>query len=53
VPIVVSGGTSSVKDIRRASQSGINAIAVGAMVVLYGPHRAVLVSYPNWREQNE
>ncbi|WP_338617699.1 AglZ/HisF2 family acetamidino modification protein [Pigmentiphaga sp. CHJ604] len=46
VPLVLGGGTKSLEDIVKAASSGANAIAVGAFFVFYGPHRAVLITYP-------
>lgn len=47
VPLVASGGLSSVDEIEAASKVGLSGIAAGAFCTLYGPHRAVLLYYPN------
>jgi imidazole glycerol-phosphate synthase subunit HisF len=50
VPIIASGGASSLKDIKLAIQNGASAVAAGAYFVFTGPHRAVLITYPKYSE---
>ena len=50
VPLIASGGVGSLDDIKRAVMAGANAVAVGAFFVFHGPHRAVLITYPNYDE---
>lgn len=50
VPLVAAGGVGNLADIRRAVDAGASAVAVGAYFVFYGPHRAVLITYPGYRE---
>lgn len=51
VPVVASGGASSVADFRAAvREGGAAAVAAGAMFVFHGPHRAVLITYPKREE---
>ena len=50
VPLVVSGGIGSVPDISMAINSGADAVAIGAFCVFQGPHRAVLITYPEYDE---
>ena len=50
VPVTYSGGISSLDDISEVAKSGVSGIAAGAYFVYYGPHRAVLVSYPSQDE---
>jgi cyclase len=45
VPLIASGGASSIDDFRSAKAAGANAVAAGAMFVLKGKHRAVLIQY--------
>lgn len=46
VPIIASGGASSVSDMVAAVRSGgVSALGVGARFIYQGPYRAVLVSY--------
>lgn len=48
VPLVAVGGVGSLADIRKAVDAGASAVAVGAWFVFYGPHRAVLITYPRY-----
>ncbi len=50
VPLISLGGISSLADIKAAVQAGATAVAAGAYFVLHGPHRAVLITYPKYRE---
>lgn len=50
VPVVAAGGAGSLADIRAAIEAGASAVAVGAYFVFYGPHRAVLITYPAYAE---
>lgn len=46
VPLIALGGAGSLEHFRQAVLAGASAVAAGAMFVFYGPHRAVLISYP-------
>lgn len=50
VPLIALGGVSSLADIKSAVESGASAVAAGAFFVFYGPHRAVLITYPRYDE---
>lgn len=50
VPIISAGGVGSLVDIKESINAGSNAVAVGSYFVYYGPHRAVLISYPTIEE---
>lgn len=51
VPVIACGGASSLKDFELVvKQSGATAVAAGSMFVFIGPHRAVLINYPNKNE---
>ena len=50
VPLIAAGGANSLDDIRRAVRAGASAVAAGAFFVFYGPHRAVLITYPRYDE---
>ena len=53
VPVISCGGAMSVVDLARAVvQSGAAACAAGALFTYRGPHRAVLLNYPNPNEVN-
>ncbi|AQR75542.1 AglZ/HisF2 family acetamidino modification protein [Sphingomonas sp. LM7] len=48
VPLVAVGGISSLADIKAATDAGASAVAAGAYFVFQGPHRAVLITYPQY-----
>jgi cyclase len=48
VPIIACGGASGLADMRAAIDSGASAAAAGSFFVFYGPHRAVLINYPDY-----
>jgi cyclase len=51
IPVVASGGAGRVEDFRAAvTEGGAAAVAAGAMFVFHGPHRAVLITYPQRHE---
>jgi cyclase len=50
VPLISVGGISSLEDIRDAVRSGASGVAAGAFFVYYGPHRAVLITYPKYED---
>lgn len=51
IPVVACGGAGTVDDLAGAvNQGGASAAAAGSMFVFQGPHRAVLISYPNGDE---
>lgn len=50
VPLIACGGAGSLADIKAAVNAGASAVAAGAFFVYYGPHRAVLITYPDYDE---
>lgn len=51
IPVVACGGAGKVKDLADVvTQGGASAAGAGSMFVFQGPHRAVLISYPNNKE---
>lgn len=50
VPLIAAGGANSLGDIQAAVAAGASAVAAGAFFVFYGPHRAVLITYPRYHE---
>src|ERR1700704_2462036 len=51
IPVIASGGAGSIADFAKAAkQGGAAAVAAGAMFVFHGPHRAVLITYPDQAE---
>ena len=53
VPLVAVGGVSSLSDIKQAIEAGASAVSAGAFFVFHGPHRAVLITYPQYKELEE
>ena len=47
LPVIYSGGIGSVLDIKKAFTNDISGIAAGSLFLFYGPHKAVLISYPH------
>ena len=50
VPVIASGGAASIDDFVMAKHNHASAVAAGAMFVYQGPHRAVLIQYPAYRD---
>lgn len=51
VPVVACGGAGSVADLAAAiTVGGASAAAAGSLFVFHGPHRAVLITYPERSE---
>lgn len=50
VPLIAMGGAGSLPDIKAAVDAGASAVAAGAFFVFYGPHRAVLITYPRYAD---
>jgi len=53
VPLIAVGGVGSLADIKDAVDAGASAVAAGAFFVFHGPHRAVLITYPQYEELKE
>jgi len=54
VPVVACGGARNVADLKTVIRDGhASAAAAGSMFVFQGPHRAVLISYPQAGELRE
>lgn len=50
VPLIYIGGISSLNDIKDAVKCGSSAVGAGAFFVYHGPHRAVLITYPQYKK---
>lgn len=50
VPVVAHGGAGRAVHFTQAIKAGAAAVAAGSMFTFYGPHRAVLVTYPSEQE---
>lgn len=46
VPVIACGGVGSLNHLREGADAGASAIAAGSMFVYMGPHRAVMLNYP-------
>jgi cyclase len=48
VPVIACGGAGSIDDfVAAVDEGGVSAVAAGSMFVFMGPHRAVLINYPD------
>lgn len=52
LPIIANTGVGSLDHIKEGFEAGAHAIAVGSFFVFHGPHKAVLITYPNPNEFN-
>ena len=50
IPIVVSGGAGNMQHLKNAVMAGASAVAAGNMFVFYGKHKAVLITYPDYKD---
>lgn len=50
IPVIASCGAGNLPDFQLAINAGATAVAAGSMFVFHGPHRAVLISYPHYKE---
>jgi imidazole glycerol-phosphate synthase subunit HisF len=51
IPVVACGGSRTTQDLGAAiKRGGASAAGAGSMFVFQGPHRAVLISYPDYAE---
>ena len=50
IPVIAAGGAATLPDFRAAVDAGASAIAAGAMFIFHGPHRAVLITYPQYND---
>lgn len=50
IPVIATGGAGSLDDIKSAANAGASAVAAGAFFVYHGPHRAVLITFPEYAE---
>ncbi|NVB78321.1 MAG: imidazole glycerol phosphate synthase subunit HisF [Kofleriaceae bacterium] len=50
IPVIACGGAGKVEHFAQAIASGASAVAAGSLFVFHGPHRAVLITYPERTE---
>lgn len=54
IPLVVMGGCGSLDDIKKLiAETGTIGAAAGSLFVFKGPHKAVLINYPNRQEKEK
>lgn len=54
VPVVALGGAGKLDDFKQAvTQANVSAVAVGDMFVFNGKHKAVLITYPDYKKLEE
>lgn len=48
MPVVACGGAGKLNDLANAvEEAGVSAVAAGSLFVFHGPHKAVLINYPD------
>jgi cyclase len=52
LPIIANTGVGNIEHIKNGFLYGADAIGVGTFFVLHGPHKAVLITYPNLNNIN-
>lgn len=52
MPLIACGGASRLQDFKIAVNAGASAVAAGSLFIYHGPHKAVLINYPNQSELN-
>lgn len=52
-PLVALGGAANLQDIHAVFKAGADAAAAGSLFTFYGKYRAVLLTYPSYRELQE
>lgn len=51
IPVVASGGAGKFEDFSRViKECNVSAVAAGNLFTFYGKHKAVLITYPSYRE---
>ena len=51
VPVIINGGAKDISDFSKAiKECGVSAVSAGSMFVFNGPHKAVLITYPEYEE---
>ena len=50
IPVIAGCGAGRLQDFKAAIAAGATAVAAGSFFVFHGPHRAVLISYPQFHE---
>jgi len=53
IPVVASGGAGNLQCFRQAVEARASAVAAGSLFVFHGKHKAVLITYPDYRALEE
>jgi len=53
IPLIATGGAGSLAHLADGIKHGASAVGAGSMFVLYGKHKAVLITYPSQKELKE
>lgn len=53
VPVIALGGAGNIQHFASAVENGASAVAAGSFFIFYGPHRAVLITYPEKKALKE
>ncbi len=54
VPVIINGGAKDISDFSKAiKECGVSAVSAGSMFVFNGPHKAVLITYPEYEKLEE
>jgi len=50
LPVIINGGAKDISDFSRAiKEANVSAVSAGSMFVFKGPHKAVLITYPEYQ----
>lgn len=50
IPLITCGGAKDLNDFKEAKDLAVSGVAAGSFFVFYGKHRAVLITYPQYKE---
>ena len=50
IPIIAMGGAGNLTHFKDAINAGASSVAAGSMFVFYGPHKPVLITYPDYKD---
>ena len=51
VPVIINGGAKDISDFSKAiKECGVSAVSAGSMFIFNGPHKAVLITYPEYKK---
>jgi cyclase len=50
IPLVACGGAGNVNDLKLGFDAGASALAAGSIFIYHGPHKAVLINFPNQQQ---